>query len=137
MFSQHIFLRYILYQLAAGQQSSADVSAAWAAYYAQYSNMMTQAGPQLGSAGLPYAGQSLLGAAGTQQASQPDQQPQQPQAQAQAQSMPGAQQPQQDGQPQQDYTDQWIEFYLMHGRPDYAEHIIEMKKQQQQAQKQV
>lgn len=119
---------------AAGQQNSADVSAAWAAYFAQYSNMFNQPGAQPGAAGLPYANQNLLGAGGPQQVpgqtEQPlPQAPPPPQQQAPA-APPGA------GQPQQDYTDQWIEFYLMNGRPDYAEQIIEMKKQQQQQQKQ-
>lgn len=31
----------------------------------------------------------------------------------------------------QDYTDQWIEFYLANGRPDYAEQMMQLKKQQQ------
>lgn len=54
---------------------------------------------------------------------------QQPQA-------PAASDTNQEGQPQQDYTEQWIQFYLANGRPDYAEQIIEMKKQAQQQQQQ-
>lgn len=98
--------------LPAGQQTSADVSAAWAAYFAQYSSLYTQAGAQPGIPAMPYAGQNILG---SQQVS--DQQPT---------AQPTTVQP---GGQQQDYSDQWIEFYMMNGRPDYAEQIIEMKKQ--------
>jgi anaerobic ribonucleoside-triphosphate reductase len=31
----------------------------------------------------------------------------------------------------QDYSDQWIEYYIASGRPDYAEQIMQIKKQQQ------
>lgn len=37
-------------------------------------------------------------------------------------------------QSQQDFSDQWIEYYIANGRPDYAEQIIQMKKQQTQKQ---
>lgn len=111
-------------EIAAAQQNSADMSAAWAAYFAQYSTLFNQAGVQPGAGGLPYASQGLLGA-GSQQVPSAADPALQHQAQA-TQAQPGQ---------QQDYTDQWIEFYLRNGRADYAEQIIEMKKQQQ-AQKQ-
>lgn len=100
--------------------------------------MFNQAGAQPGATNLPYAGQNLMGA-GAQPMPQLDptlqQKQQQQPPQQQPPQQPQVQTPQQGAQPQQDYTDQWIEFYLMNGRPDYAEQIIEMKKQQQ-AQKQ-
>lgn len=112
------------------------MSAAWAAYFAQYSNLFNQTGAQPGVTGSPYAGQNLIGATGTQPVPQADQslhqqtqqQPQQP-SQTQVSST-------QSGQARPDYSDQWIEYYLKNGRPDYAEQIIEMKKQQQQQQAQ-
>lgn len=115
---------------AAGQQTSAEVSAAWAAYFAQYSNLINQAGAQPGATGMPYAGQNLMGASSTQQVPQPEQPLQQQQQQPQQPQPPSQQVQPNQGAPQQDYTDQWIEFYIMNGRPDYAEQIIEMKKQQ-------
>lgn len=106
------------------------MSAAWAAYFAQYSTLFNQAGAQTNTAGIPYAGQTgLLGSAVASATNNPqvptlDQQPQAPTVDAN-----------QGTQAQQDYSDQWIEYYIANGRPDYAEQIIQMKKQQQ-AQKQ-
>lgn len=97
----------------AGQQNSADMSAAWAAYFAQYSNLYNQAGAQ-------------PGAAATLTQPQPLQPPQPPQP-SQQQGEPGAPQAAQ----QQDYTEQWVEYYILNGRPDFAETLIQMKKQQQ------
>lgn len=127
------------------------MSAAWAAYYAQYSNLLNQAGGQPGAvgaaAGMPFAaaGQNLMGAASAAQ------QPQVTNPHTPADSHHSTQATQSQVDPsqagatapavggaasgQQDFSDQWIEFYLMNGRPDYAEQIMEMKKQQQ-AQKQ-
>lgn len=117
---------------AAGQQS-ADVSAAWAAYFAQYSNLFSQTGAQPGTASSPYAGQNLIGAANAQPVPQADQSiHQQSQPQSQQSSQPQVSSTQSGQQP--DYSDQWIEYYLKNGRPDYAEQIIEMKKRQQQQQ---
>ena len=117
-----------LITLAAGQQNSADMTAAWAAYFAQYSTLFNQAGAQPGSAaGMPFAGQSnMMGApavvptSNSQLMPQLDSQQQQPAAADN-----------QGGQAQQDFSDQWIEYYLANGRPDYAEQIIQLKKQQQ------
>jgi len=94
------------------------MSAAWAAYVAQYSNLLNQAGAQPAGANLPHAGQNIIESANIPQVTQLDQQ------------QPATQ------QPVQDYTEQWIEYYIMNGRPDYAEQIIELKKQQQAQQKQ-
>lgn len=114
---------------AAGQQNSADMTAAWAAYFAQYSSMLNQTGAQ---PGMPYAGQpNILGVPGvggpaavptSNSQAMPQLNPQQP---------PAAVDPGQGGQAQADYSDQWIEYYLQNGRPDYAEQIMQMKKQQQ------
>lgn len=95
-----------------------DMSAAWAAYFAQYSNLFNQTGTQPGlmasSAQIPSSQVSSAQVSSTQVSS------------SQVSS----------GQThQQDYSDEWIEYYLKNGRADYAEQIIEMKKQQQ-AQKQ-
>lgn len=115
---------------AAGQQNSADMTAAWAAYFAQYSSMFNQAGAQPAAAGMPYNGQSgVLGA------SAPVSAPAVVPASNSQQSQQSSADPNQGGQAQQDFSDQWIEYYLQNGRPDYAEQIIQMKKQQQ-AQKQ-
>lgn len=127
----------------AGQQNSADMNAAWQAYFAQYSTMFNQAGGAPGAAAamgagapaMPY-GQQLLasadGMAAAAAAADPMMAAQQHMQQQQAQQMAGAGAA---GQ-QQDYTDQWIEFYMMSGRPDYAEQVIEMKKQAQKQQQQ-
>uniref|UniRef100_A0A6G1S893 Far upstream element-binding protein 1 n=1 Tax=Aceria tosichella TaxID=561515 RepID=A0A6G1S893_9ACAR len=123
------------YPAASGQQNSADMTAAWAAYFAQYSTLFNQTGAQPSTPGMPYPGQpSLLSstapvsapaAAPTTVSSQsvPQMDPQQPQQQPSADSGASG---------GQDYSDQWIEFYIANGRPDYAEQIIQMKKQQQQ-----
>lgn len=130
---------------AVGQQSSADMSAAWAAYFAQYSSLFSQTGAQQGTPQVPQLDQSQLQTQLQPQVPQPQiPQPQMPQQQQPHQPHQQQQQPSQlshlagstTTQPQQDYTDQWIEFYLANGRPDYAEQIIEMKKQQQQQQQQ-
>lgn len=121
---------------AAGQQNSSDLSASWAAYFAQYSNLFNQTAaahtPGAGISGYP--GQSLMNAGSSPQVPQQAEQTVQSQAGVGVASA-GAGTNVTAGAGQQDYSDQWIEFYLMNGRPDYAEQIIEMKKQQQ-AQKQ-
>jgi hypothetical protein len=114
------------------------MTAAWAAYFAQYSTLFNQTGAQPGTPTMPYPTQpSLLGstapvtaqataapaAVGSQSVPQMD--PQTQQASADVGSSGGQ---------TQDYSDQWIEFYIASGRPDYAEQIIQMKKQQQQQQ---
>lgn len=117
----------------AGQQNSADISAAWAAYYTQYATLFNQTGAQPSTPGMPYPGQpSMLGstapvatsaatpaAVSGQSVPHPDPQPQQPPADSGASGGP-------------DYSEQWIEYYMANGRPDYAEQIIQMKKQLQQ-----
>ena len=118
---------------AAGQQNSADMTAAWAAYFAQYSSMLNQATPQ---PGIPYGGQP--GIHGAPAAAAPAGVPSsnnQAMPQLDSQQPPAAVDPGPGGSAQADFSDQWIEYYIQNGRPDYAEQIMQMKKQQQ-AQKQ-
>lgn len=117
---------------AAGQQNSADMTAAWAAYFAQYSTLFNQAGAQPGAAaGMPFAGQSsLLGASSLSAPAAAPTSNSQLLPQLDTQQQPAAADSQ-GGQAQQDFSDQWIEYYLANGRPDYAEQIIQLKKQQQ------
>jgi len=127
------------------------MTAAWAAYMAQYSSMYSQTGAQANpqaAVGMAYgtaAGQANLIRASTNAApnsSAPTMIPQMASnsslsAQAGQPLQPtGADTSQQqtsgDSTNSQDYTDQWIEFYIANGRPDYAEQMIQLKKQQQQ-----
>lgn len=131
------------------------MTAAWAAYMAQYSSMFNQHGAQpnvQAAASIPYGapGQpNLLGSATapTATSATPTMMPQiaasaVPTATSQlpGQPLPAGGDPSQQvssgggSNQSQDYTDQWIEFYLANGRPDYAEQMIQLKKQQQQAQ---
>lgn len=106
---------------AAGQQQgSADFQAAWAAYFAQYSSVYGTAGAAQASAaaGLPYTGQNIIAPTTGQQLPQEDQ-------------SHGTQGSSLAQQPQQDYSEQWIQYYIASGRPDYAEQIVELRKQQQ------
>lgn len=121
-----------------GPQSSAEVTAAWAAYMAQYSNHMFNqpTGAAASPGGLPGypSGQAAtgLGSMGVQAApaqapmmtQQPSQIPQTPQAPTATTAVSGQSAP--------DYSNQWIEFYIAMGRPDYAQQVVELKKKQQQ-----
>lgn len=112
------------------------MTTAWAAYFAQF-NMLNQ-GAQPAAAGMSYGGQpGLLGPAGgpaaaTQQMPHMNQQaPAAPATTADMsqQAVAGA-----GGQP--DYSDQWIAYYRANGCENYAQAVIEMKKQAQQQQQQ-
>lgn len=130
------------------------MTAAWAAYMAQYSSMFNQPGAQPNAGGgAPTAaaamayGAAPAGMMGAPAATTTPMLPTMaPNASGQQQA-PLAVDPSQQQQanmggggggapvaganPSQDYTDQWIEFYLANGRPDYAEQMIQLRKQQQ------
>lgn len=103
--------------LGSAQQNPADVSAAWQAYFLQYSTLCNQAGPQVAGA-MPYGAQNLMNPSAQQVSSSSDQ------------STHHQVQPNQQQQPQKDYTDEWVEYYIQHGRADYAEQILGYKKEQ-------
>lgn len=87
-------------------QANSDNSIAWSAYMAQYNAFISQ-----GAANVTQAG------------TMPALQSEQPQGVAAPPAAVAG---------QKDYTDDWIEYYMANGRPDYAQQLIEMKKQQQQ-----